>query len=65
MRHLKNEHLIHLYEVYESTNSIYFVLDLVNGGELLHRVREKGLLTESTLQQLMTRLLLALDHLHT
>jgi len=57
MRHLNNEHLLHLYEVYETTNSIYFVVDLVNGGELLHRIREKGHLTESNLKALIRNLL--------
>ena len=26
---------MHLYEVYETENSLYFVLDLIEGGELL------------------------------
>jgi len=46
MRALHHETLINLYEVYETTNSIYFVLDLLSGGELLHRVRDKGTLQE-------------------
>ncbi len=41
MRNLRSEHLINLYEVYETANSIYFVLDILNGGELLNRVRDK------------------------
>lgn len=44
MRVLHHDTLINLYEVYETTNSIYFVLDLLSGGELLHRVRDKGTL---------------------
>ena len=60
MRNLRNEHLINLYEVYETTNSIYFVVDILNGGELLHRVREKGNMTEADLKPLMRNLLLAL-----
>lgn len=41
MRTLNHDNLIHLYETYETTNSIYFVVDLLEGGELLHRLREK------------------------
>ena len=60
MRNLRNEHLINLYEVYETTNSIYFVVDILNGGELLHRVRDKGNMREDDLKPLMRNLVLAL-----
>lgn len=46
MRALNNDHLIHLYEVYETTNSIYFVVDLIDGGELLNKVRAKESVSE-------------------
>ena len=64
MRNLRNEHLINLYEVYETTNSIYFVVDILNGGELLHRVRDKGAINESDLKLLMRNLILGLEYLH-
>ncbi|EAR94233.1 Serine/Threonine kinase domain protein (macronuclear) [Tetrahymena thermophila SB210] len=64
MRQLNNDHLIRLYEVYETTNSIYFVVDLLNGGELLHRIREKGSINEKELRVLIRNLILALEHLH-
>ena len=64
MRPLDNDYLIHLYEVYETVNSIYFVVDLLNGGELLHRVREKGNFSEEDLKSLIRNLIVALEHLH-
>lgn len=64
MRQLNNDHLIRLYEVYETTNSIYFVVDLLNGGELLHRIREKGSINEKELRVLIRNLIIALEHLH-
>lgn len=60
MRALHNEHLIHLYEVYETTNSIYFVVDLLGGGELLHRVRGRDHFNEKDLRILTRNLLIAL-----
>ena len=60
MRNLRNENLISLYEVYETVNSIYFVVDILSGGELLHRVRDKGTISESDLKVLMRNLVLAL-----
>ena len=39
MRHLDHENLVHLYEVHETENSLYFVIDIVSGGELMNRVK--------------------------
>ncbi|KRX11222.1 Protein kinase-like domain [Pseudocohnilembus persalinus] len=64
MRALHNDHLIHLYEVYETQNSIYFVVDLLAGGELLHRVRGKEHFNERDLRIMTRNMLLALAHLH-
>lgn len=40
MRELNCEYLLKLYETYETQNSIYFVVDLLEGGELLNKVRK-------------------------
>jgi serine/threonine protein kinase len=64
MRNLRSERLINLYEVYETTNSVYFVVDILNGGELLHRVRDKGTINENDLKLLMRNLILGLEYLH-
>ena len=49
--------MIKLYEVHETTNSIYFVLDMLSGGELLTRAKEKGFLSEDVLKNLIFNLL--------
>ncbi|EGR27261.1 protein kinase domain protein [Ichthyophthirius multifiliis] len=64
MRQLNSEHLLRLYEVYETSNSIYFVLDIVNGGELLNRVREKGQMNQFQLINLMRNIMKAISYLH-
>ena len=38
MRQLNHSHCLHLYEVYETENSLYFVIELISGGELLKRI---------------------------
>lgn len=43
MRKLNHPNIVKLYEVHETVNSIYFVIDLIEGGELLNRVRETGI----------------------
>ncbi|CAD8197215.1 unnamed protein product [Paramecium pentaurelia] len=64
MRKLNHPNIVKLHEVHETTNSVYFVVDIVSGGELLQRVRETGFLPAETLQRLAYNLLSALNHLH-
>ncbi|CAD8083883.1 unnamed protein product [Paramecium sonneborni] len=63
MRRLNQENLVKLYETYETQNSIYFILDILKGGELLTRVKQSPL-TATNLQKLMYNLMKALCHLH-
>ncbi|CAD8162532.1 unnamed protein product [Paramecium pentaurelia] len=63
MRRLNQENLVKLYETYETQNSIYFILDILKGGELLTRVKQSPLSAPS-LQKLMYNLMKALCHLH-
>ncbi|CAK62056.1 unnamed protein product (macronuclear) [Paramecium tetraurelia] len=63
MRRLNQENLVHLHEAYETQNSIYFVLDLLEGGELFARAKISPYSTEC-LQKLMYNFLKALLHIH-
>ena len=49
MRSLNHPNLLKLYEVYESKGSIYFILDIVDGGELIDRVLDSDILNDETL----------------
>lgn len=64
MKKLNHKNIIKLHEVYETTNSIYFVLDLLEGGELLHRVRAKGFINGENLKKLLFNFISALNYLH-
>ncbi|CAD8091584.1 unnamed protein product [Paramecium sonneborni] len=64
MRRLNHPNIVKLYEVHETTNSVYFVLDMIQGGELLSRVREIGFLPAQTMQKLAFNLISALSHMH-
>jgi serine/threonine protein kinase len=46
MKHINHPNVVKLHEVLSSHSKIYLVLELVTGGELLNKVREKGLLQE-------------------
>lgn len=46
MKHINHPNVVKLYEVLSSHSKIYLVLELVTGGELLNKVKEKGNLSE-------------------
>ena len=64
MRKLNNPHLLKVYQVYETDHSIYMVMDLINGGELLNRVKETKDFSQKDLAKIMFFLLQALKDLH-
>ena len=41
MRELDHPNLIKLYEVFETQNSIYLILDLLEGGQLLNKIKKE------------------------
>lgn len=44
MRNLNNLHLMKLYEVYETNNSLYVGLELLEGGSLYDLIKDKVLI---------------------
>ena len=42
MKDLNHPNIIKLYEVHESKNSIYLVIEYLTGGELFQKISEKG-----------------------
>lgn len=64
MKRLSHPHILTLHEVHETKNSIYLVLDVVKGGELLRKIREKQLISHKDLANVMRNLLEALAHIH-
>lgn len=64
MRKCQHPNLLKLYEVYESENSIYFVLEMLEGGELFARLASKIYYDEEKISKLINNLLSALEHLH-
>lgn len=64
MRTLDSDYCLRLYETYESTNSIYFVVDLLQGGEMLNQIKKEAKLTIKEVMTIMKGLIKALQHLH-
>lgn len=64
MRHLNHDNVLTLHEVYESPNSIYLVLDLLEGGELFDRLTYKGDYSEYDCMMVMQKIFRALSYMH-
>jgi len=63
MKQLKHPNIMKLEELHESKNSIYLVLELLEGGELLQFLWSKGSLTNSDHIQIMKSILNALAYM--
>lgn len=62
---MHHKNVLKLHEVYESASSIYLVVDLLQGGQLLQRLKKENmLLKEIDRAKIMRNLLLALSHFH-
>ncbi|CAF1112794.1 unnamed protein product [Adineta steineri] len=57
--------LIQLYEVLESPQNVYLILELCEGGELGGYIKTNGPLPEETIKQIMRKSINALHYLHT
>jgi serine/threonine protein kinase len=64
MKHLDHANVLKVYEVFETKHSIYLVIELLEGGELIKRIKEKNKLSYKDIAKLMKCLLSALDHIH-
>ncbi|CAF0939187.1 unnamed protein product [Rotaria sordida] len=61
---VNHANLIQLHEVLESTQKLYLVVELCEGGELGGCVKNIGPLPEETVKQIMSKLISALHYLH-
>lgn len=61
---LHHPHLIHLKQVLQDTQYVYFVTEYLEGGELFHVLAERGRLPEAEARHLFTQLINALTWCH-
>jgi serine/threonine protein kinase len=65
LKSLDHPNVIKLQEVHESKQSIYLILELLEGGELMRRVSDLGyFINEEDIRCIMKHLLLALEYIH-
>lgn len=63
-RTVQHQRLTPVLDVFEDSEKLYIVLELLKGGELYDRVSKKGKLTELEVAQILRKLIYALSALH-
>ncbi|KAI4890912.1 hypothetical protein NFI96_026063 [Prochilodus magdalenae] len=61
---IKHENIVALEDIYESSDHLYLIMQLVSGGELFDRIVEKGFYTEKDASTLIRQVLDAVNYLH-
>ena len=64
MRNIDSKFVIKLHEVFETENSLYMILDLVNGGQLYDKLKAKHKFTIEETRNIMYCLIEGLTHMH-
>uniref|UniRef100_A0AAQ4RI19 Calcium/calmodulin-dependent protein kinase 1Db n=1 Tax=Gasterosteus aculeatus aculeatus TaxID=481459 RepID=A0AAQ4RI19_GASAC len=64
LRKIKHENIVALEDIYESSNHLYLIMQLVSGGELFDRIVEKGFYTEMDASRLIRQVLDGVNYLH-
>ena len=63
MREIDHDNIIKLYEVCETQNSIYMVMELLEGGHLLNRIQEKKFSDEDVVL-IMKGIIKGIEYIH-
>lgn len=65
IRMLKNNHIIHVYDLFEENGTAYYVMDYVNGENLSARLKRTGQpMSEKEIYQILPQILDALQAVH-
>mmetsp|Transcript_13860 Transcript_13860/g.13816 ORF Transcript_13860/g.13816 Transcript_13860/m.13816 type:complete len:551 (+) Transcript_13860:79-1731(+) len=64
MRTCDHPNIIKLYEVHEADKHVHLVMEVLEGGELFNRIRNKGTYTEADAIKIMRNILDAMAYLH-
>jgi len=62
---MDHPHITRLYDVYESDDVLYMVMECCEGGELFDRISEKKRFSERDAADAMWQMLLAINYIHT
>jgi calcium/calmodulin-dependent protein kinase I len=64
LKKMENPYIIKLYDIFDTPNSLYLVMELVTGGELFDRIVEREQYSEANAKEVMKQLLTAIEYFH-
>eukprot|EP00727_Mastigamoeba_balamuthi_P012755 m51a1_g8101 putative myosin light chain kinase (415) ;mRNA; f:84027-86682 len=64
MKRLKHPNIVELYEVFNTSQYIYMVMEYISGGELYDQIVARGSFTEADAANLIKQVLSATEHMH-
>lgn len=64
MRKLNHPNIIHLYEVHETDNTIYMIMDYLDGGQLLEIFKNSRKVSESEIIKIFLYILNGISYMH-
>ena len=65
LHNLKNEHIVHVYALFEENNTAYYVMDYIDGENLSEHLKQTGKpLSEGEVLKILSQILNALDAAH-
>jgi len=64
LKTLDHPHILKLFEVYESKNEFFLVMELVEGKELFDKIVERGQYSEKDTSNITRQIISAIDYLH-
>ncbi|CAI2363437.1 unnamed protein product [Moneuplotes crassus] len=64
IRHLDHPFIVKLYSTFQTKDKAYFIMDLLNGGDLYAHITQFGKFKESKARFYAAEIILALEHLH-
>ncbi|KAK3716101.1 hypothetical protein QZH41_019649 [Actinostola sp. cb2023] len=64
LRRVQHSYVVRLYEVFESKNKVYLVMELATGGELFERIVSRGYFTERDATHVLYMVLEGVGYLH-
>lgn len=64
MSKISHPFIVKMHRAFQSDAKLYFVLDFLNGGELLFHLRKEGRFTENKTRFYASEVILAVEHLH-
>jgi len=64
LKKMENPYIIKLYDIFDSEDDLYLVMELVTGGELFDRIVEREQYSEANAKEVMRQLLVAIQYFH-